>query len=171
MVKANEVVQRYRLELRHIWNECFWVDPALRDWDSVYAFRELHLPLFAALVAHPLGLEKVDHVFGPGFSVVPSDYFPNGFASIQVNVSIPSRPNEGIWLPVTGPFKREQVQFTLIDFFDWAPLRYIDLQYYVVLIDRLDGHEDRVGRHALIEVAQGDVTWDSPKCDERASIS
>ena len=171
MVNVNEVVQRYRLALRHIWNECFWVDPELRDWDAVYAFRKLHLPLFAALVAHPLGLEKVDHVFGPGFRVVPSDYFSDGFVNLQVNVSIPSRPNGGVWEPVTGRFKREQAEFTLIDFFDWAPLRYIDLQYYVVLIDRLDGHEDRVGQHAVIEVVQGDVTWDSPKGDERASIS
>ncbi len=126
MVNVNEVVQRYRLALRHIWNECFWVDPELRDWESVYAFRKLQL------------------------------------ASIQVNVSVPSSPT-GVWLPVTGSFKREQVEFTLIDFFGWGPLRYIDLQYYVVLIDRLDGHEDRVGQHAVIEVAQGDVTWDSPQ--------
>ncbi len=119
MVNVNEVVQRYRLALRHIWNECFWVDPELRDWESVYAFRKLQLPLF--------------------------------------------RPGGGVWLPVTGSFKREQVEFTLIDFLGWGPLRYIDLQYYVVLIDRLDGHEDRVGQHAVIEVAQGDVTWDSPQ--------
>jgi hypothetical protein len=143
------------------------VDPELRDWDSVYAFRKLQLPLFTALVADPLGLEKVDQVFGPGFRVVPSNYSPEGFTNILVNVRIPSRHNAGTWQPVIERFKREQTEFTLIDFFDWAPLRYIDLQYYSVLIDRLDGHEDKVGQHALIEVAQGDVTWDPPKCDER----
>jgi hypothetical protein len=162
MVNVNEAVQRYRLELRHIWNECFWVDPALRDWDAVRAFRELRLPLFAALIGHPLGLRSVDRVFGSGFSVVPNACFTEGFPGIQVNVSVPSSPSAGIWEPIAGPFTREQAQFTLVDFFDWAPMRYIDLQYYVVLIERLDGHEDRVGQHALVEVAHGDVVWVPP---------
>jgi hypothetical protein len=160
MRNANEIAQRYRLALRHIWNHCFWGDPALRNWDSVYTFRKLHLPLFNALVACPLGLEDAESLFGPGFSVVPAVGFSDGFASIQVNVRKPSSPDGGIWEPLGGPFKRDQVQFTLFDFFDWAPLSYMDLQYYVVLIEKLDGHEERVGHRALIEVAQGEVTWE-----------
>ena len=47
---VTDIVQRYRLALRHIWNSCFWVDPKLRNWDSVDSFRGLKLPLFRALV-------------------------------------------------------------------------------------------------------------------------
>lgn len=161
MSNANEIVQRYRLALRHIWNHCFWADPALRDWESVYAFRKLHLPLFNALVANPLGLEHSDHLFGAGFSVVPSALFRSGFVNIQVNISKPSSLSHGgVWVRLEGPFNGDQLQFTLVDFFDWSPMGYVDLQYYVVLIEKLDGHEDRVGQHALIEVAQGEVTWE-----------
>src|SRR5581483_11409175 len=63
MVDVNEIVQRYRLGLRTIWNECFWADPSLRDWESVYAFRKLKLPLLNALVAHALDLSEADHSY------------------------------------------------------------------------------------------------------------
>ena len=159
---VNDVVQRYRLQLRQIWNGCFWLDPELRDWDSVYAFRELQLHLFAALVAHPLGLRPVDHVFGRGFRVIPSPRCTEGLPSIQVNLRKPSSPSEGIWHSFAGPFKEEDVQFTLVDFFDWMPLSYIDLRYYVVMIERLRGHEDQIGQHALIDVNDAEVLWVEP---------
>jgi hypothetical protein len=161
MVKVNEIVQRYRLALRDVWNHYFWVDPDLQNWESVYAYRKLHLSMFAALVAHPLDLGEVSYVFGPGFFVVPISE-RSEFANIQVNVAKPSRPDEGIWKPVAGPFDGDKARFTLIDFFDWSPLDYIDLRYYVVLIERLDGHEEYVGTHALVEVSQGEVIWTPP---------
>ena len=40
----------------------------------------------------------------------------------------------------------------MIDFFDWSPLDYSDLRYYVVQIESLEGHPRRVGQHALVEV-------------------
>lgn len=141
---ANDVVQRYRFQLRDIWNECFWVDPELRDWDSVYAFRELQLPLFKALVAQPLGLGPVEYIFGSGFRVVPNSMYREGLPPIQVNSRKPSSPDAGIWLSLTGPFKEEDVQFTLVNFFDWTPMSYIDLRYYVVIIERLRGHDDQI---------------------------
>ena len=146
--------------------ELWWTE--LRDFYSVEAFRALHLPLFHALVAYPLGLEKGERVFGPGFRVIPSQYAPAGFPGVQVNLHVPSSANSGIWEPVRGPFRSEQSYFTLVDFFDWAPLRLIDLQYYVVMIDKLDAHQDRVGQHALVEVAHGDVVWDPDRSGSRA---
>jgi hypothetical protein len=160
MMNVNDVVQRYRLQLRQIWNGCFWVDPQLRDWESVYAFRKLKLPLFTAIVAHPLGLENVERVFRSGFRVVPS--IPRGFSYLHVNRSKPSSSSSGIWEPLSGEFRAEDVQFTLVDFFDWMPLGYIDLQYYVVLVEGFRDHEDLVGQHALIEVNFADVVWIEP---------
>lgn len=160
-INVNDVVQRYRLELRHIWNGCFYVEPKLRDWDAVDAFRRLQLPLFNALVAHPLGLEPADQVFGKGFRVIPNH--SSGFHSIQVNSRRPSILSEGgTYNVLKGPFKAEDIQFTLVDFLDWRPMSYIDLQYYVVMIDRLSGREDQVGQHALIEVIHAEVDWVEP---------
>jgi len=167
MVNVNDLVQRYRLSLRGIWNDCFWSVPERRDFDSVEVFRALKEPLFSALIARPLGLEERGRVFGPGFRVIPSEYATQGFPNLQVNRSVPSSVTSGIWEPIAGPFNTQESYFTLIDFFDWAPLRMLDFQYYVVTIDRLEGHQDCVGRHALIEVTYGDVVWD----DSQHSIS
>ena len=161
-INVNDVVQRYRLQLRQIWNECIWIDPELRYWDSVYAFRSLQLPLFTALVAHALGLGPIEHVFGTGLRVVPNSLHGGDLPSIQVNVSMPSSSNSGVWELLLGPFKPEDVQFTLVDFFDWTPLGYIDLRYCVVLIECFRGHEDRIGQHALIDVTHADVIWIQP---------
>lgn len=156
-INVNDVVQRYRLQLRQIWNGCFYVDPELRGWESVGAFRQIQLPLFNALVAHPLGLEPADEVFGKGFRVIPN--LSDGFPSIQVNSQKPSLSGGGIWGMLSGPFKADDIEFTLIDFFDWMPLDYIDLQYYRVMIDRFHGHEEQVGQHALIEAKFANVVW------------
>ncbi len=151
------MIQRYRLALRFIWNCCIWADPNLRGWESVYAFRELKLPLFKALVAGPLGADGAV-LFGEGFQVVP-DPQGGGISMIQVNKRIPGEPAGGIWEPVYGPFNAEDVRLTLVDLFDWSPLGYIDLRYFVVLITRFPGHAQRAGHHALVDATETKVLW------------
>ena len=148
---VTDVVQRYRLALRNIWNSSFWVDPDLRDWDSVYAFRELKLPLFRALVAYPLDLEPNGTIFGKRFRVMPQEN-QDAFGTIQVNTWAPSCPDAGIWEPLKGTVRANDVSLVLIDHFDWTPMGYIDLRYYVVLIESFGSHPDKVGQHALVEV-------------------
>lgn len=151
------MVQRYRQVLRHIWNSCIWVDPKLRTWDSVYSFRDLKLPLFRALVADPLDIQANDHIFGAGFEIAPNA--ADGIPVLRINSRAPSEPDEGIWEMMTGPFKANDVRLRLIDLFDWNPLGYIDLRYYVVMIEALNKQPDRVGQHALVDTAEAAVFW------------
>src|SRR5450755_332036 len=127
-VVVTDIIHRYRLVLRHIWNSCFWVDPNLRDWDSVYSFRDLKLPLFKALISDQLGLEENGELFGSRFHVVPDSSFCDGFPSLQINSRVPSSASEGIWELTKGPFKPDDVGLELVDLFDWSPLGYIDLR-------------------------------------------
>ena len=46
---------------------------------------------------------------------------------------------------------------TLVDLFDWSPLGYIDLRYYVVLIESFRSHPERMGHHALVDVNDANI--------------
>jgi hypothetical protein len=160
MTDITEYVDRYRLTLRHIWNSCFYIDPALRNWESVYSFRELKQPLFDCLVADNIDMERRNEVFGRGFRVVPLGYDGTELPSLQVNRRIPSSASGGTWDLLKGPFKAADIQMTLVDLFDWAPLSYLDLRYYVVIIDSFQAHPDAVGQHALVDTRDVKVFWD-----------
>jgi hypothetical protein len=159
-IDVTDLVQRYRLALRHIWNSCFWVDPKLRTWDSVCAFRELQRPLFYALIAAPLDIGTDGTIFGPQFRVVPDMENGAGLSSIEVNRRLPGGPDGGIWERVQGWFSPDDIQMSLVDLFDWSPLGYIDLRYYEVLVESLPRCPDKAGHHALVDVAGVKVFWD-----------
>ena len=76
----------------------------------------------------------------------------DGLPSLQVNRNVPSSASEGVWEPLQGPFKDDEIALTLVDFFDWSPMGYIDLPYYVVRIESFPTHPDKVGQHALVDV-------------------
>jgi hypothetical protein len=160
MKDVTDLVQRYRLALRQIWNQNFYSDPELRDWESVEVFRELKLPLFNALVAHPLRLERPTGLFGTGFEVVPDmTEGVRGIGSLLVNRTVPSSLGGGVWEHLSGPFGAGAFKATLFDFVDWMPLAYIDLQYYEVLIDEFPADPTKVGQHALVEPGFVRVYW------------
>ena len=154
-----DVVQRYRLALRYIWNSCIWVEPNSRNWDSVYAFRSLKLPLFRTLIADQLDIQT-EELFGKGFQVVPEN--GRDLPMIQINSQVPSSPSAGIWVPLKGAFTAADLKLTLIDLFDWSPLGYLDLRYYVVQIEEFQNHSDAVGQHALVDVSDSRVLWMAP---------
>jgi|SRR5579862_652199 len=155
---VTDLVQRYRLALRHIWNCCIWVDPNLRNWDSVYSFRDIKLPLFRTLVGDPLEIEA-DQIFGAEFHAEAKH--ATGLAILLVNAHAPNEPYGGVWSPLQGWFKPDNVTLTVVDLFDWDHMRYLDLQYYVVLIEGFQTHPQHVGHHALVEVRDVDVFWSS----------
>lgn len=155
---VTEMVQRYRLSLRHIWNCFIWIDPEERNWESVYSFRKLKPALFKTLVGDRLGIEA-NEPFGEGFKVVPISANGPKLQSIQVNIQKPSSPDGGIWMPLAGPFMADDIDFTLVDLFDWSPLGYLDFRYFVVRIDALRQNPEQVGQHALVEVSDVAVGW------------
>jgi hypothetical protein len=162
-----DFVQHYRLALRHIWNHCIWSNPNLRTWDSVYSFRELKVPLFKVVVADPLDIECDNSIFGFRFEVAPPA--DGSISLLRTNIRQPSSPLEGVWNVVTGPFESGAVCLTLIDLFDFSPLGYIDLRYYVVLIEALDGHPDKVGQHALVDTTEVNVLLRDISSGERST--
>lgn len=156
---VTEIIEQYRLALRHVWNCSFWSDPTRRNWESVYSFSALKAPLFNALVADRLGLGHSDSPFGTDFHVVPASGQGDEIPFMQVNVRVPSSPTEGSWEFLKGPFHAEEIQLMLVDLFDWSPLGYLDLRYFVVLIQSFGKHPDKVGQHALIDVTHVRVVY------------
>lgn len=161
MVDVTEMVQRYRLALRYIWNSAIWVDPDLRDWESVDSFRELQLPLFKALVANPLGFEP-EKVFGDRFRVVLDSEGSGSIFNLQVNERLPDNTGAGVWTLVRGSFENNDLSMALLDFFDWSPMGYIDLRYYRVRVESCPTHPEVVGHDALLDVAGVRVLWMEP---------
>lgn len=159
-----EMVDRYRLALRGIWNSYFYADPELRTWESVYSFRALERPLFQALVGDRLDLEPRESVFGPGFQVEPEP--GRELPYLQVNQRAPSEPHGGIWEMVKGPFRAEEMELTLLGLFDWSPMAYLDLRYYVVKIERFDRQPEKAGHHALVDVSYSRVVFTSEAEDQ-----
>jgi hypothetical protein len=167
MTDVTNLVQQYRLLLRHIWNTCFWGDPALRDWRSVKVFDELKGPLFLALVADrldppPSELPPAGNVFGPSFRVVGnlrSESRP-AFGSLYVDVGFDGSSQGKCWDHLVGPFLTDGIRLALIDFYDWTPLGYRDFRYYLVRIESFNDQPDKVGREAMVDVSEADVFWE-----------
>lgn len=161
MIDVTEMVQRYRLTLRHIWNSGVWVDPELRRWESVDSFQELKLPLFRMLVADRLGFEA-EKIFGEQFRIGPDTVDGDGIPALQVNTRPPSSVGGGVWKPMLGPFTAADVDLVLLDFFDWSPMNFIDLRFYRVLVESCRSHPEAIGHHALVDVAYARVFWTPP---------
>lgn len=167
MIEVTDMVQRYRLVLRHIWNAGLWVDPDLRRWESVDSFKELKLPLFRALVANPLGFEPGE-IFGKQFRVAPESGKSDGIPALQVNQRQPTSIGGGVWKMLLGPFKADEIDLELLDFFDWSPMGYIDLRYYLVLVRACRNHPDVIGHQALVDVSSASVLWSA--AESRGSV-
>ncbi len=148
MRDVTDMIQQYRLALRHIWNTHFYPDPAKRTWDSVTTFRTLQLPLYDALVAASLDQPPARRLFESRFEVVPDEYV------VTLLVNQDSTDPHGVWKKTefSGP-----PTLVLVDFFDWSPMDYIDLHYYLTRIESWPAHPEWNGHHALVEVAQARV--------------
>lgn len=156
MIDVTELVQRYRLALRYVWNSCIWVDADRRNWESFYVFRDLKLPLFEALVASPLSLETTQ-IFGDQFHIVPRDV---EFPSLPVNRRPADDLAGGVYEDAKGSLVTGNLSLTLGDLFDWLPLDYIDLSYYVARVREFSGSPELVGHSALVEAAYCKVLYD-----------
>ena len=161
MRDITNLFDHYRVVARSIWNTGFWSEPELQDWDSRDQFEQITRLLFKALVVarveggHCCDLNSLppDHTY----HVVPfSDLVP---------ISI-ERPRDGDRNhyrddPV-NKVKATDVELHFLDYFDWAEMAYIDLQYYRVRIAAFPSQPHLVGRVALIEHLHAKVFVDLP---------
>lgn len=143
MREVTSVMDHYRSVVRSIWNEGFWTQQELRDWDSLDRFKEIRKLLFHALVVATLEAA----VQAPTLQVVPLD---SGPVPILIH-----RPREGdrnhYWDDPVRELKATEAELHFLDYFDWNEMDYIDFQYYRVRIVQFKPHPHLVGREALLE--------------------
>ena len=161
MTYATELVNLYRQALHQLWNMHFWAPEPYRDIASVRQFDRVKLPLFLALVVDRLGSDLADpeRIFGDAFKVVPPVSKPYG--SIP-SLLIESPEKSGIWKTMQGPFKADDVNLSLLDFFDWQQLGWRDFRYFLVHVKALPAHPSLIGCCGLVEVGDVDVLWEPP---------
>ncbi len=153
MTNATELVHNYRLAMRALWNEYYWADYRFRDSDTANAFQDAALPIFEALVRsrmEPLG-QPATSLFGNGYRVVGSkDY--NEEIRGMVLIGEPGGMSN-------GQFRTPPLKLTLLDFFDWDMRNWRDFRYYLTRISEFQGHEELVGKQAIVDVLEVDVLW------------
>lgn len=164
MTLATEIIQNYRFALRCLWNGHYWKDERFRDFESVRDFEKILAPLFRGLVTRrlePLAeLPKPGQpLFGSTFQIVPG-MDTEQISTMFVNMQSADNPDNS-WEVVAGPFSRDQIKLTLIDFFDWSVHTWRDFRYYKVKILHLQGRPELVGREGLVEVSEADVLWNA----------
>lgn len=163
MTLVTDLIQRYRFALREIWNTYFWTERPAPDWDSLKVFNELKLPLFAALVASRLQtyVPPPTRIFGPDYRVVPRTTGGHEYtiSSLRVDAGLPSGPGSR-WDRFERPFHKQELQLSIIDFFDWDQLSWKDFPDFRVRIHMLAGHPEFEGRDGLINCTEVDVVWD-----------
>jgi hypothetical protein len=90
MTYATDVVQQYRMALRHLWNAHIWCDSYASDWEPLRLLNHLKLPLFIALVMSKLDFRGPDptSIFGDSFKVVPRISGGNVLGSLRVDLPV-----------------------------------------------------------------------------------
>lgn len=153
VVDVSDLLQRYRLVLRSIWNEFFWLDPGLRVWDSVDRFEALKPQLFQSLIVDSIAergccqageSESFDLLVVPA---IPSTAGPK-VAFLKV---LESTTGGDVWSNETRVTDGE-LEMKFIDFFDWALLSCRDLRFIRVRIMNWTGKPEYVGRDGLVDV-------------------
>jgi hypothetical protein len=75
----------------------------------------------------------------------------------------------GMWRPLAGPFSPGDLEMSVVDLFDWTRTGYIDLRYYLVLIEDFPAHPEFSQHHALVDVGYPRVLWEPPEECERVT--
>lgn len=150
MKDITNILDRYRLCARAIWNIAFWPDDDLRNWDSVDQFDEIQRSLFSRMVLEKLGREWP---FGDIFRVpIPFLQIEPSSKSMPIMVQNP-RPDKpiGYWDHPLNRISPGQAEMHFIGYFDWNRLDCVDFRYYRVTIAKFDTKSELIGREALIE--------------------
>lgn len=146
MVSLNELMERFRVASREIFNQFFHVEDPYNNngWPSEERFKAVERILFDKMVLEPAGLEQASYN-----SVMPSIAVKlriGGPAPAMINREIKS----GYWdHPIQEVTNDAHLHF--ICFFDWDNLSYRNNQYVRVRIARWPSQQEVEGKEALIE--------------------
>ena len=150
--ECTELFIHYREIARLVWNLGFYAKPELREWACERAYDEAMARLFEGMILRPLGYEgHVELTFSPGKVVAFSVVANSSEVQLLVNKNPPGEPGR-LWGNPIVTLGKESYHLKFIAFFDWYQLATRDFRLLEVLIERLDGRPELVGRHALIEL-------------------
>src|SRR5579871_1485515 len=151
MKDVTSLFDHYRMTARSVWNNGFWPDPVLRNWESLEQFRLVMRILFDSIVLAKLDLEwPLEETFRKPmlfFRIEPISEYGCPFLVDRPGDAI---TGGGVWNdPECRLSGASELGF--IEFFDWDVLNCIDLHYYMAAIASFDSKPELVGRRALIE--------------------
>src|SRR5215472_8995119 len=152
MKDVTSLFDHYRITARSIWNNGFWPDPDLKNWDSQEQFCQVTRILFDSIVLAKLDLEwPVEDIFRkpmPFFRIEPMSETGCPFL---VDRPGDAKTGGGVWSNAECSLSSTASTLRFIEFFDWDALNCIDLHYYLAAIDAFDSQPGLVGRRALVE--------------------
>lgn len=156
MRDITDLMDHYRVVARSVWNNGFWTEPELRNWDSWDHFEQTKRLLFKALVVARLEEGHCCDVASLPYSIYQVVPATSGPAPILIH-----RPREGdrnrYWDDPVSEVGASDAELQFLDYFDWNPVGYIDFQYYRVHIATFVSQPHLVGREALLEHFHGRV--------------
>jgi hypothetical protein len=144
---------RYREIARLVWNLGFWPDTELREVECVLAFEYAMARLFEGMVLLRFGYSGQVKRFPDGLGE-PVNFRVLAIAP-DVELSVDRYlPNSGSheWGGSIVRLSEGSYQLRFMSFFDWSQLAVREYRTLQVLIERLEGRPELVGRLALIEL-------------------
>ncbi len=150
MRDVTDLMDRYRVVARSVWNTGFWCLPEMRTWDAKDQFEQIKTLLFKSLVAARLEVGHCCDLYS-----LPDQVYrvvPNGPEPVPAMIS---RPREGdrnsYWDDPIREMRASEVELEFLDYFDWNAMALADFQYYRVRIAAFTSQPLLVGREALME--------------------
>jgi hypothetical protein len=156
--ECTQLFLSYREIARLVWNLGFLPNPALHEYDSLGVFEEAMARLFEGMVLHSLNEgTQVQDKWQPGDVAEFRVEATHPDVELWVDKNLPDEPGR-LWGNPVIRLKPCDHQLRFLSFFDWDQFGSRDYRLLKVVIQRLDGRPDLVGRHALIELAGSSIS-------------
>lgn len=148
MRDVTDLMNRYRIVARSIWNTGFWPVENLRTWDARDQFEQIKKLLLKAIVLAPLDGGHCCDLYSLADRILR--VVPSGPVPIMIH-----RPREAdrnwYWDDPVDKITAADGELHFLDYFDWDDMNYADFQYCRVRIAAFPAHPELIGREALLE--------------------
>ena len=168
MIDVTLRLNRYREAARSLWNNYFFEDPALQNWEAFDSFELIRRTLFDALVLIPLDVSwPLNDIFRqpiPQLVVEPSSQ------EIPIMINKPRSYGSGYYDDPVNRIGPNDAKLCFQDFFDWSQKHFVDYHYFRVRIVEFPKQPHLVNREALVEVLHARVFLAADDADRLGSI-
>ena len=156
MIEITPVINQYRECVRHLYNTYFLKEVSEGediDWDLKDLYNNIASQLFDAVVLYPRDISNAkltpDHIVPKVplafLQIMPSDH---AAAMVLINREIDS----GYWDEKATDQELCDSRMSFLGFFDFDSSGFMEMNYYLVLIESAPNRPDLAGRQALIPV-------------------